>query len=178
MSKYRITKTYGHEEGLTTVFRQWRAPETHCSFLHGYSLGFELCFESETLDHRNWVLSFGELKQVKQWLKDNFDHTTLIAHDDPALSEFIYLDKMHLIQLFIVKDVGCEKFAEFAYENIVRLIGDKMSANNVSLVSVKVSEHGGNSATYYPDAPTSNIQPLADLIDKVCHMYGVHSKDD
>ena len=35
---WRSTKTYGHEEGLSCCFRQWRATHSHCRLLHGYAL--------------------------------------------------------------------------------------------------------------------------------------------
>ena len=56
------TKTYGHEEGLSAVFRQPNATHSHCSLLHGYSLGFRLVFSAEVLDDKNWVVDFGGLR--------------------------------------------------------------------------------------------------------------------
>ena len=32
-------------------------------FVHGYSLGFKLVFECDSLDERNWVMDFGGLKE-------------------------------------------------------------------------------------------------------------------
>ena len=43
---WRSTKTYGHEEGLSCCFRQWRATHSHCRLLHGYALSFRLTFAS------------------------------------------------------------------------------------------------------------------------------------
>ena len=79
---FRSTKTYGHEIGLSACFRQWRA-ESHCRLLHGYALAVKFVFESEELDVRNWVVDFGSLKTLKGWLEDTFDHTLLVANDDP-----------------------------------------------------------------------------------------------
>ena len=38
---YYSTKTYGHNIGLSAVFRQPNADHSHCHFLHGYSLAFK-----------------------------------------------------------------------------------------------------------------------------------------
>jgi 6-pyruvoyltetrahydropterin/6-carboxytetrahydropterin synthase len=46
------------------VFRQWKAEDTHCKFLHGYAVSFRVWFEGE-LDHRNWVWDFGGMKRSK-----------------------------------------------------------------------------------------------------------------
>ena len=55
MGKFYSTKTYGNDRGLSCVFRQWRSNHSHCSLLHGYSIGVKVIFECETLDERNWV---------------------------------------------------------------------------------------------------------------------------
>ena len=65
--KYESTKTYGNERGLSCCFRQWQA-DSHCSYLHGYSLGFRFTFETNELDKRNWVYDFGGCKWIKVFL--------------------------------------------------------------------------------------------------------------
>lgn len=155
MKKYTITKTYGHELGLSCVFRQWRAPETHCSQLHGYALAFKLTFESDVLDHRNWVISFGELKEVKTWLQNTFDHKTVISSQDPHIDFFYAGHKAKIINLVVVPEVGCEMFAEYVATNVQRILGKKLSTKGARLVSVEVSEHDGNSAIYTVPEPAA-----------------------
>lgn len=58
MARFFSIKKYGHERGLSAAFRQWRA-DSHCKFLHGYSLEFEFEFGAHELDERNWVVDFG-----------------------------------------------------------------------------------------------------------------------
>ena len=45
-------------------------------------------FGANELDENNWVVDFGGLKGLKEKLKNQFDHTTCIAADDPALPIF------------------------------------------------------------------------------------------
>lgn len=134
---FSSTKTYAHSTGLSCCFRQWRA-KSHCHFLHGYALKVELVFTG-ILDERNWVQDFGGLKEVKKWLEHMFDHTTIVAEDDPALQSFQTLEMAGLVQLRIVKDVGCERFAELIMDKVV-----EMGFHN--LQSVRIWEHEGNSA--------------------------------
>jgi 6-pyruvoyltetrahydropterin/6-carboxytetrahydropterin synthase len=145
---FRIKKRYDHTEGLSATFRQFRAPETHCSKVHGYALAVELEFESPTLDYRNWVISFGELKEVKAWLKEQFDHKTLISINDPELAYFQDGHDRGVLQLEVVEEVGCEMFAKLIYENVVRILRDSLLMSDVLLTRVTVAEHGGNSASY------------------------------
>ncbi len=153
MAKWKIIKRYGHELGLSAVFRQFRAPETHCSKIHGYPLAFEVCFEGDTLDERNWLISFGELKPFKKWLEETFDHKTVVSVNDPALSWYIDGERQGFCQLTYVPEVGAEMFAQLAYRELENLLGDKIGSRNRGNVRIKYvmcSEHNGNSAVYEP----------------------------
>lgn len=169
MAKYLSTKTYGTDRGLSCCFRQWRATHSHCSTLHGYSLGIKLVFECDTLDDKNWCMDFGGLKEFKEWADYMFDHTLVVAEDDPMLDFFKHMNeivdiesKNHLstlphergalCDLRIVPGVGCEMFAKICYDKMAELIasGDMRYPINptVRVKSVEVFEHGANSATY------------------------------
>jgi 6-pyruvoyltetrahydropterin/6-carboxytetrahydropterin synthase len=141
---YYSTKTYGHERGLSCCFRQWRA-DSHCNMMHGYALAFSFKFEAATLDHNNWVVDFGGLKWLKAWLENQFDHTTLVAQDDPEMETFRMLHNKKLIDMRVIPGVGCEKTAEYVFDHVASQI-DSLYAGRVKLISVEVREHPGNSA--------------------------------
>jgi 6-pyruvoyltetrahydropterin/6-carboxytetrahydropterin synthase len=169
MAKYLSTKTYGNDRGLSCCFRQWRATHSHCSTLHGYSIGIKLIFECDTLDDKNWCMDFGGLTEFKAWADHMFDHTLVVAEDDPMLDFFKHMNEMvdidskdhlsklphergALCDLRIVPGVGCEMFAKMAYDKMAELLasGDIRYPINptVRIKSVEVFEHGANSATY------------------------------
>lgn len=142
---YQSTKTYGHDRGFSCAFRQWRA-DSMCRLIHGYALGFKFVFESTELDIRNWVVDFGSLAPLKTILEQNFDHTTIVAEDDPELEWFQEAGRRGLLRLVVFPAGGCEKFAEFVYEVAEQWLKDAGYSPRVRLVSVEVSEHGANSA--------------------------------
>jgi 6-pyruvoyltetrahydropterin/6-carboxytetrahydropterin synthase len=144
---YRSTKTYGHNEGLSCCFRQWRATHSHCRLLHGYALSFHFVFATAELDARNWCFDFGGLKPIRAWLHDMFDHTTLVAEDDPDLAHFRAFASAGLIDLRVLPAVGCEATARLVHDYASRFVGDE-SSGRVWLESVEVREHSGNSAIY------------------------------
>ena len=139
---YRVTKTYDHNLGLSTAFRQWKA-DSHCNLIHGYALAFKLTFEGDELDHRNWLIGFGDLKPIKQWLQHMFDHTLCIAFDDPEFETFKLLKDKKLADIRFVPATGCEAFAKMVYDEV-----SKLDTDRVKLVEVEVREHAGNSAIY------------------------------
>lgn len=149
--KFRSTKTYGHDVGLSCAFRQWKATHSHCSQLHGYALSFKFVFEAEELDNLNWVMDFGAFGDLKERLKYLFDHTTAVARNDPHMPEFEHLADLGLITLRKFRDgVGCEMFAKAAFDEAKHLLKHKMG-DRVRLVSCEVCEHGANSAIYMED---------------------------
>ena len=151
MPKYLSTKQFGHELGISCAFRQWRANHSHCSKIHGYALAFKFTFEAEELDQRNWVQDFGGLKDLKEALMNTFDHKLVIASDDPQKHLFEQMHKAEVADVVILPAVGCEKFAKYAYDIAVRVLGLEYD-ERVRLVAVEVKEHGANSAIYLPDA--------------------------
>jgi 6-pyruvoyltetrahydropterin/6-carboxytetrahydropterin synthase len=115
MAKYISTKTY--KQIGPVAYRQWRA-DSHCNLIHGYALSFHFEFESDTLDVRNWVMDFGGLKPLKNSLEDWFDHTLLVAQDDPMREHLLNLGKLKLAKITGVEKTGCEGIADFLYEYI------------------------------------------------------------
>tara|TARA_B100001057_G_scaffold301063_1_gene301236 strand:- start:2154 stop:2585 length:432 start_codon:yes stop_codon:yes gene_type:complete len=139
---YRVTKNYGHDKGFSCAFRQWSA-NSHCKNLHGYSLGFKIVLESPTLDINNWVYDFGNFSFLDKWLTENFDHTLLIAKDDPEFDLLMSLNN-RAAKVIVLEKVSCESFAEMTY----KFIEKELASKNIKVVSVDVSEHGSNAASY------------------------------
>ena len=146
MTKYYSTKTYGHNIGLSAVFRQPLA-HSHCKFLHGYSLQFKFIFGCEELDERNWVVDFGGLKPLKKWLEDSFDHKVVVDRADPLLYKLSELESSGLAELTLFDGVGVEKFAEHAHKFADQLVRE-MTDNRCYCVSAECAEHGSNSAIF------------------------------
>ena len=152
MGKFQSTKLF---DGFSTVFRQWKADGTHCQFLHGYGVSFRVWFEGE-LDERNWVWDFGGMKRAngtidgmnpKAWMDYMFDHTTIIAEDDPKLDGFKTLDQLGIIQLRIIPATGAEQFAKYIYKKLNTFVQEETNGR-VKVAKVEFMEHNKNTAIY------------------------------
>lgn len=140
-------------EGYSTCFRQWKAEGTHCKYLHGYAVSFRITFQGQ-LDERNWVFDFGGMKRAKHkiggmnpleyfsWL---FDHTVVIAHDDPEMDRFKELDKAGLIQLRTLQKTGAEMFATHILASVNSFLKLE-TEGRVEASKVEFFENGRNSA--------------------------------
>lgn len=115
--------------------------------MHGYALAFRFVFATHVLDARNWCLDFGGLKPVRAWLHEVFDHTVLVAADDPYLTEFQRMMDNGLMDLRVLPAVGCEAIAEYTYNHVGKFAHAETNGR-VWLESSEVREHGGNSAIY------------------------------
>ena len=154
---YISTKLF---DGFSCVFRQWKAEGTHCRFLHGYGVSFRVWFQGE-LDERNWVWDFGGMKRAKtqidgmnpkDWMNWMFDHTLIIAEDDPMLESFKRMDEAGVAQVRIVPATGAERFARFVFEKIDSFVKEE-TEGRVKVLKVKFMEHGKNSAIFTREMP-------------------------
>ena len=152
MGKFQSTKLF---DGFSTVFRQWKAEGTHCRFLHGYGISFRVWFKGE-LDERNWIWDFGGMKRAnghidgknpKEWMDYMFDHTTIVAVDDPYLDKFLQMDVDGIIQLRIIPATGAEQFAKYIYGKLNTFIQEE-TEGRVKVAKVEFMEHNKNTAIY------------------------------
>ena len=152
MGKFQSSKVF---DGFSTVFRQWKADTTHCRFVHGYGISFKVYFEGD-LDERNWVWDFGGMKRAKtkidgkspkEWMDYMFDHTLVVAEDDPHLNAFKNMEEAGVAQVRVIPATGAEKFAEYIYNKLNKFV-DEETEGRVRVTKVKFMEHGKNAACY------------------------------
>lgn len=161
---YVSTKNYGPEEGLSVCYRQWRADRKSgksdgslysrdeipgCNALHGYAIGIYIEFECETLDARNWVVDFGGLRPLKQFIKECFDHTMLVASDDPQFDTLKNLHDLGLAKMVEVEATGCEALSKFLYDYINEIfLDDHYPKSGIHCRKVVINETPSNSGWY------------------------------
>ena len=152
------------------AFRQPRASHSHCRFIHGYKLSAKFWFEAKELDEHNWVFDFGGLKGFKKILKDQFDHTTCIAAEDPALPIFQTLVAEDACDLRIMPNgTGIERIAEWCHQAADAYV-DEYTDGRCKCVKVEVFEHEDNSAIYEnrssAESGPTYMEDKADEIEK------------
>ena len=124
--------------------------------MHGYAIEFKVTFEGE-LDYRNWVWDFGGMKRsktkidgmsAKEWMDYMFDHTTIIAEDDPYLETFLKMQDDGLIQLRVMEGpTGAEKFAEYIFNKLNDFVKEE-TTDRVKIARVEFFENKKNTAIY------------------------------
>ena len=120
-------------------------------------MSFHFEFTSLTLDARNWVVDFGSLRPLKEFLKEQFDHTVLVAADDPLHAEYVRLREMGMLKLVEVENTGCEALAKFLCDwtnsYFLQEHYPKSGEQVIWCSKVEVRETPSNSAIYVNPEP-------------------------
>lgn len=114
---YKFVSTKEWVDEFPCAYKQWKA-DTHCRLNHGYSFSIRLFFGADALDKRGWVVDYGGLKELKETLKEQFDHKTIIAEDDPDLEVYKDLESRGILKLTILPAMGCELIADMIYKYV------------------------------------------------------------
>ena len=146
---YKYVSTKEYHDAFPCAYRQWRA-DSHCNLIHGYSFSMKFYFGTDHLDIRNWVADYGGLKELKKILEDQFDHTLLVAQDDPEFKTFEDLHNRKLCKMVVVERTGCEGLSKFLADYIqgIWMEENGYGDGRVRLRMVKVMETPSNSAMW------------------------------
>jgi 6-pyruvoyltetrahydropterin/6-carboxytetrahydropterin synthase len=130
---YSVTKTidfcYGHRlldyDGI-------------CQHPHGHNAVAEIEIRTETLDSRNMVCDFSDIKRVmKGWIDQAIDHRMVLRHDDPLVAVLQQLgEPVYLLD------------SNPTVERIARLIFEYARTQGLPVVRVKVWETPTSFAEY------------------------------
>jgi 6-pyruvoyltetrahydropterin/6-carboxytetrahydropterin synthase len=91
-------------------------------FLHGYERTFQIEFACAQTDGTGAVLGPDVLEEIHAALRKQFDHTTLIAADDPERDLFELLAARGVIDLRIMDNTGMERSAAWVFDTVERIV--------------------------------------------------------
>jgi len=135
----------------------------HCALIHGHSWGFDFTFATAQLDECGFVIDFGKLGWLKNWLNRMFDHTLVLNETDPCLGllKATLVDSVvageelgngvgavDLAKIIEVPDCSCEGLATYVLKEVGNLLYTHTNGR-VSLVQVTVHEDSKNSASAF-----------------------------
>ena len=83
----------------------------------------------------------------KAWMDHMFDHTILVAEDDPQLEGFLQMNDIGIAQVRVIPATGAEKFAEFIFHKLNNFVKTE-TQERVRITQVEFMEHNKNTAIY------------------------------
>ncbi len=133
--------------GYPCAHRQWR-DKSHCNLVHGYSRSFHFEFGAMFLDDKGWVVPFGGLDDIKKFLAEKFDHTFLVAPDDPEMDTWKALHERGALNLVVLPyGPSMEGTAHYVFDAVNAMVR-KLTNERCCVLSVEVRENEKNSAIY------------------------------
>ena len=109
-----------------------------CRHPHGHNAVAEIELRSESLDGRNMVVDFNDIKhKVKTWIDRELDHKMILRHDDPLVALLRGLGE----PIYVVE-------SNPTVERIARLIYDRSRQEGLDVARVTVWETPSSWATY------------------------------
>jgi 6-pyruvoyltetrahydropterin/6-carboxytetrahydropterin synthase len=109
-----------------------------CKHPHGHNAVAEIEVRAETLDRRNMVVDFNDIKRlVKAWIDRELDHRMILRHDDPLVKALQELgEPVYLLD------------SDPTVERIARLVFDVSREQGLPVNRVTVWETPSSWATY------------------------------
>ena len=109
-----------------------------CKHPHGHNAVVEIEVRTDSLDPRNMVVDFSDIKRtVKGWIDRELDHKMVLRHDDPLVAPLKALGE----PVFLLD-------SNPTVERIARLIFDYASSQKLPVVNVRVWETPTSFAEY------------------------------
>lgn len=111
-----------------------------CKHPHGHNALAEIEVRAASLDRRNMVCDFSDIKRImKSWIDRELDHKMVLRHDDPLVEPLRQLgEPMYLLD------------SNPTVERIAKLIFDAAVAHGLPVVRVRVWETPSSFADYSP----------------------------
>ena len=109
-----------------------------CKHPHGHNAVAEIEVQADTLDHRNMVIDFTDIKRrIKGWIDQELDHRMILRRDDPLVEVLHTLgEPVYLLE------------SNPTVERIARLLFDVSREQGLPVSRVTVWETPSSWATY------------------------------
>ncbi len=109
-----------------------------CKHPHGHNAVVEVDVRTDSLDKRNMVVDFSDIKKiVKGWIDRELDHKMILRHDDPLVKPLQALGE----PIYILE-------SNPTVERIAKLIFDNALEAGIPVVTVRVWETPTSVAAY------------------------------
>ncbi len=121
-----------------------------CSRIHGHGWSITLTFASSELDKNGFVVDFGELHYLSDWIDEYLDHGCVVCVTDHKIEKLRNLADEGLLKIIEVNQASCEGIAEFLFSTFDKMVR-KHTDNRAWIQKIHLEEDSKNSATFEPE---------------------------
>lgn len=123
----------------------------HCAFIHGHNWAITVTFACRERDENGFVIDYGKLGFLKDWIAENLDHACVFRRDDP-LREKLVNAAPEAWKVYLIDDCSNEGIAMHLCEVFDALVR-KNSQGRAWVEAVEVEEDSKNAARYEAPKP-------------------------
>lgn len=120
----------------------------HCAYIHGHNWSLTFTFGCARPDENGFVVDFGGLKYIRQWIDKHLDHACVFNADDP-MKDVLFEAAPGVWKAVVVPNCSCEGLAEWVFKSVDPLVREH-TAGRAWLLAVEVGEDSRNAAKYAP----------------------------
>lgn len=120
----------------------------HCARVHGHSWTLALTFACRELDRHGFVVDFGGLGFIREWIDRHLDHACVIGADDPELAWLKSKDGT-VLKLLVTESASAEGIARHLHAALDPLVRAE-TQGRAWIAEVELHEDSRNSVRYVP----------------------------
>ena len=111
-----------------------------CNNLHGHNYVIDVMLKTKTLNTLDFVVDFTDIKSLfGDWIKENWDHATLVSELDAPLLNFLQAEKQKHYVILGSHNTTAERLAEFLFHQFNTLLQKQYHDNSNSPVLTEVN---------------------------------------
>ena len=122
----------------------------HCAWIHGHNWAFTFTFACRETDDNGFVIDFGDLRYLRQWIDTHLDHACVFNRDDP-LRETLLAAAPGVFKPYVIENCSSEGLARHLHATLDPMVREH-TRERAWILSVEVEEDGKNAATYHATA--------------------------
>lgn len=122
-----------------------------CRNLHGHNYVVFVTLAAQTLDAHDFVVDFGDIKRhFEGWIRENWDHSTIISDLDQPLIDFVTNDQQKHYIIPDGKNTTVEVLCEYLYNQLKLLVTHHLdhAGTEVELIDVEIWETSSSCARF------------------------------
>lgn len=147
METFEVSKTFS----FSYTHRLFQLEDGHqCRNFHGHTAKIFFKIEAERIDQFGFVTDFGNLKFIKRWIDENWDHAVIVPLTDSDLMEAVKILKCKAYYLRHTTYSTSENLCKEIYKSLIKEILSLLDRESIKLLSITIGFHESDTsyATY------------------------------
>ena len=120
----------------------------HCARIHGHSWSLSLTFACAELDRHGFVVDFGGLRFLREWIDAYLDHACVLSADDLELA-WVRSKDGSVFKLLVVANASAEGIAQHLHATLDPMVRAQ-TEGRAWIAEVELHEDSRNSVRYVP----------------------------